>query len=235
MRVERLRSCETASMSTPTRTFRRRIGEILVNDGVVTQEQVEEALAIQKKSREPLGSILLEMGAVTESDISRTICIQYQLPFICFANYEMDEKLVQLLPKELLHQQRMLPFDKIGSILLAAVAEVPDESVLAEIAKQTKLSVALYVGYTSEITKELARLCPCDVKIRPKAGALPELDIDSENDLETELVVGETDGDADDEDSSTLAFGAGKGSFLQELDSTWDSIFETSKGQGGKK
>lgn len=222
-------------MSTPTRTSRRRIGEILVNDGVVTQDQVEEALGIQKRTKEPLGSILLEMGAVTESDISKTICVQYQLPFICFANYEIDEKLVQLAPKELLHQQRILPFDKVGGLLLTAVAEVPDESVLAELAKQTQLSVALYVAYTSEITKELTRLCPCEVKIRPQTVVRQEPENDLESDVESDLPDSDDDDEDDDDDSSTLAFGAGKGSFLQELDSTWDSIFETTKGPGGKK
>src|SRR4029453_6801803 len=74
-----------------TRTFRRRIGEILVNDGVASPEQIEEALMVQKSSGDLLGSILMDMGVVSEADIARTLCVQYQLPFICLANYEVDE------------------------------------------------------------------------------------------------------------------------------------------------
>lgn len=218
-------------MSPPNRTSRRRIGEILVNDGIVSQEQIEDALAIQKRSREPLSSILLDMGVVNEADIAKTICVQYQLPFICLNNYEIDDKLAQLLPRELLHQQKILPFDKIGEILLAAVAEVPDEAVLALIAKRTQLSLALYVGYFSEITKELTRLCPEDVTSKAQATAQEEPDIETENHLDSE---GPEDEDSDEE-SHTLTFGSGKGSFLAELDQTWDSIFDAPKDEAGKK
>ncbi len=218
-------------MNPQNRTSRRRIGEILVNDGIVSQEQIEDALAIQKRSREPLGSILLDMGVVNEADIAKTICVQYQLPFICLNNYEIDETLAQLLPRELLHQQKILPFDRIGDILLAAVAEVPEETVLALIAKRTQLSLALYVGYFSEITKELTRLCPQDVTSRAQPTAQEEPDIETENDLENE----DPEDKDSQEESPTLTFGSGKGSFLAELDSTWDSIFDAPKDEAGKK
>jgi len=214
-------------MSTSTRTFRRRIGEILVNDGIVSQEQVDEALAIQKRTLEPLGAILMDMGVVTESDIARCMCLQYQLPFISMGNYELDEKVPQLVAKEILHRHKLLPFDKVGNMLLIAVAEIPPEEVLAEIAKQTQVTVALYVGYLSEISKELERLCPCEAKSARKGE-----DSDAESYLESDSA---RDSNAKDDGEKVLVFGSPNQSFLAELDSTWDTIFEQSKEPGDSK
>ena len=77
-------------MNTVSRLYRRRIGEILVNQGLISADQLEESLAIQQKTSELLGTILLDLGLVTEADIAKTICIQYQLPFITLVNYEFD-------------------------------------------------------------------------------------------------------------------------------------------------
>ncbi|MBI4605581.1 MAG: hypothetical protein HY721_26755 [Planctomycetes bacterium] len=234
-------------MSTPIRTNRRRIGEILVNEGVVSQEQVEAALDVQRKSGGLLGTILMDMGIVTESDIAKTISVQYQLPFICLANYELDEKLVGLFPREFLHKHKLLPFDKIGDTLLIMVSEIPQDSVLAEIPKLTQLNAALYVGYYSEVTKHLETLAPLDGQPPPKAmgkgpsakpaaapagpvpvrEAAPLLEISDggpEGEEEAPLAADGDEGDLTDE-GETLVFNEGK-SFLEELDSTWNTIFE---------
>ncbi len=228
-------------MSTAVRPYRRRIGEILVNDGVVSQEQIEEALTIQQRTGDLLGTILMDMGVVTESDIAKTLCVQYQLPFISLVNYEFDEKLVTLLPKEFLHRHRILPFDKVGDMLLMMVAEIPVDSALAEIPKLTRLNAALYVGYFSEVEKSLNRLVPLkDATTTQNLGKAARA-----IDAPTQLIdVGDDDGGEDVEDSAdttttedtrTLVFGDTKQAFLEELDSTWDSIFEQTKGKAKAK
>ena len=239
-------------MTTPTRPFRRRIGEILVSDGVCSPEQIEEALGIQKKTGEMLGQVLLSMGAVSEADIARTLSLQFQLPFLAVANYEFDEKLVSLFPKEFLHKNKILPFDKIGEMLLVLVAEIPPDDVLAEIPKLTRLNAALYVGYLSEVERFLEEHCPLDARAgsaakgkggaatavaktaagsKPTAQHLPKIEIDDVDDGadEDEEAAADGDADADGEEGETIVFGGSKQSFMEELDSTWDSIFEESK------
>jgi type IV pilus assembly protein PilB len=207
-------------MSAPGRTHRRRIGEILVNEGLITAEQLEEALHIQRKTGELLGSILMDMGLVAEADIAKTICIQYQLPFICLANYDFDEKLVGLFPKEFLHRHKLFPFDKVGETLLMLVTEIPQESVIEEIPKLTRLNAALYAGYVSEVSHHLNTLAPL-VTPAP-AGVAVDAEQPSERRSQRE-----TSAEATEEPrGTTLVFGSSKESFLEELDSTWDSIFQ---------
>jgi len=212
-------------MSASGRTHRRRIGEILVNEGLVTPEQLDEALRVQKKSGELLGTVLMDMGLVAESDIAKTMCLQYQLPFITLQNYEFDDKLLQLFPKDFLHKHRLLPFDKVGDMLLVLVTEIPQDQVLEEIPKLTHLNTALYVGYLSEVTNQLNKLIPLapgNAAVKPSgkkekvsAAAAP-----------VAAIATLSDDDIEEQDGATLVFGSSKESFLEELDSTWDSIFE---------
>ena len=145
-------------MSTVSRLYRRRIGEILVNEGVITPEQLDQALELQKKNGELLGELLMDLGYVNEADIAKTICLQYQLPFLTLGNYLFDEKLFSVLPKDFLLAHKLLPFDKIGNTLLVLVTEIPSDKVLSEIPKVTQLNVALYVGMSSEVNKYLNSL-----------------------------------------------------------------------------
>ncbi|HZN60026.1 MAG TPA: hypothetical protein VFD71_18285 [Planctomycetota bacterium] len=211
-----------------TRTFRRRIGEILVNDGVASPEQIEEALVVQKSSGDLLGSILMDMGVVSEADIARTLCVQYQLPFICLANYEVDEKIVKLFPKQFLHKHKVLPFDKVGKMILLMVAEIPPEPVLEEIPKITRLDVALYVGYFSEVDTYLQKICPLQEVKKPAAP-----DKGAGQAARVQIVGGATSDEDDDGDIAGV-FGDDKGTFLEELDTTWEQIFTKAEGKGGK-
>jgi hypothetical protein len=205
-------------------THRRRIGEILVNEGLVSQEQLEEALRVQKKTGELLGSVLMDMGLVAESDIAKTMCLQYQLPFITLQNYEFDEKLLNLFPKEFLHKHRLLPFDKVGDMLLVLVTEIPGDQVLEEIPKLTHLNTALYVGYLSEVTNQLNKCIPIAGAAPAKpAGKKEKVSATAGAPVASIATLPEDD---EEQDGATLVFGSSKESFLEELDSTWDSIFE---------
>ena len=231
-------------MSTVSRLYRRRIGEILVNEGIITPEQLDQALELQKKNGELLGELLMDLGYVTEADIAKTICIQYQLPFITLENYLFEEKLFSILPKDFVLAHKLLPFDKIGNTLLVLVTEIPSDKVLSEIPKITQLNVALYVGMSSEVNKYLNNMTTG----RAKAGAKPAAAaqaaktanaakadpaagvlavrtvIDDDEDAE------DSTGDVDEgQEDAALVFGQDKESFLEELDSSWASIFPDPK------
>ena len=118
-------------MSTASRSQRRRLSNILVDQGVVSKENVQEALHIQSTTGEALGSILVGMECLTPDDIAKVICVHYQLPFIGLTNYEFDSKLVQLFPAEFLHQHIILPFDRVGQMLLCAGSVGAMQSVVS--------------------------------------------------------------------------------------------------------
>src|SRR5210317_800204 len=73
---------------------RRKFGEILVAEGLVTRDILQDALRRQHGSGLTLGEILLHDGVITEGDIVRCLSSQYQLPFIRTVNYDYETSLL---------------------------------------------------------------------------------------------------------------------------------------------
>ena len=147
-------------MSSFNRAPKPRIGEILIDMGLVTEEQVQQALGVQETTKDTLGSIMVDMGCLSDSDVTRTLVMEYQLPYIILENYELDEELVKLLSADFLHTNKLLPFDRIGDTLLCAVTEVPREEILEELSRQTGCKPGLYAASLSEVNRYLDHLAP---------------------------------------------------------------------------
>ncbi len=210
-------------MSNSNRVQRRRIDEILVDQGLVTKDHVDEALRIQQKTKETLGAILVDMGCITDMDITKTIVTRYQLPYIHLANYQVNDKLVEMFDVNYLHRHKIVPFDRIGDMLLCAVAEVPCEEVLGEIPKTTQRNVALYVAALTDVTEHLERLAPIPKEPVPDRPAKSDDDERKPRKKASMAKAGEARGGSKtqifEEESSEA--------ILEALDSLWDSIFES--------
>ena len=198
-----------------TRTHRRHVGELLIEEGVITAEQMDDALENQAKSGGLLGLILMDMGVVTETDIARVTCAQLQLPFLSLNNYELDPKLVDLFDREFLHEHQLLPFDKVGNTLLMLVTEIPTEDVLSAIPQRSGLNAGLFVGFLSEVNRQLEALVPLSVEQKAK----------HTDKTRAQAPRGKRPRSHDDVQDGGLIFSADSSTLLDELDSTWDAIF----------
>ncbi len=200
-------------MATSNRAQRRRLTNILVDEGLVSQEDVDEAIRIKNNTGENLGTILIDMDCLGPHDIPKILCTHFQLPFISFRNYDIETKLVSLFPPEFLHQHKLLPFDSVGEMLLCAVTEIPSDKTLAEIPRITKRKVALYTGLMEEIEKVLNEACP--------------LSEDSElSKRRSHLKTAKPKDPGDDAQSQAIFDGTTAETLSDQLDTTWDSIFE---------
>jgi len=83
---------------------RIRIGDLLIEHGLITQEQLETALKEQKASGQKLGSALISLGFIEEKDISNILSSQLKIPFVDLAHFKFDPNLVRLLPE--MHARR---------------------------------------------------------------------------------------------------------------------------------
>ncbi len=212
-------------MSMIGRIRRKYFGEILVNEGIVTKEQLEEALQVQKDSGDFLGAILLELGYINESDIVRTLCLQYQLPYLRPSLYELDRKLTQKFPAEFLHLHKLLPLDQMGELLLLVVTEIPTEETLKEIQGIAQSNLAIYISSISEVDRILKEMAPVGeageerIRLKRRGRAQQTLQRD---DGEEPMVEGES------ETESVSA--RGKESIIS-LDTSWESIFDEAEGK----
>lgn len=100
-----------------------RIGEILLKEGLISEEQLQLALKEQKKNGERIGYNLINLGILTEEQITSFLAKQWNLPIINLNNYNIPSKVIKLLPAEMVIKHQVIPIDKIGNILTLAMVD----------------------------------------------------------------------------------------------------------------
>ena len=138
----------------------KRLGEILLDEGLIADEQLRIALEEHKKSGGLLGEILVEMGAVSERDIARAITAQISYPYISVFNHYISKDMLALFPEGYLWEHQFLPLDRFLHILTVVCSNVLGDKVIAEIEQMTGCKVKLFVSSSSEIRAALATYCP---------------------------------------------------------------------------
>ena len=88
-----------------------RLGDVLINSNVITQEQLEDGLASQKGTGKKLGEILVEKGYVNEDDIAKALSGQLGLQTIDLLNIQIENEVLNLVPLNVLKKNKVFPFE----------------------------------------------------------------------------------------------------------------------------
>ncbi|OXX29181.1 GspE/PulE family protein [Vibrio sp. V08_P9A1T1] len=117
--------------------LRKRLGDLLVEEGIITENQVEQALAAQKRSGRKLGDTLIELGFLSEQQMLSFLSQQLSLPLIDLSRANVDIDAVQLLPEVHARRLRALIIGKNGDMLRIAMSDPADlfaqESLLTQL------------------------------------------------------------------------------------------------------
>ena len=104
----------------------KKLGEILVEKGLITQKQILTALKKQKKEGGRLGSILVELGYISDDDLISVLSEQFGVPAVDLGNIEVDEKVLKLIPQHIAERLNVFPLKREGKILHLAMANPAD-------------------------------------------------------------------------------------------------------------
>jgi len=133
---------------------------MLIADGILTEEQLRDALDIQKETGKPLGQVLVEQRYLSEEALVKAISEQYQLPFIDPTTYQIDPDLIKSFPIDMLYRYQFVPLDKIGKVMIVAVAGVIDESLDDFIQNVMECEPMYFIATYSSIMKTLEKMAP---------------------------------------------------------------------------
>jgi len=139
------------------RIITKRIGEVLLERGVITHKKLEEALAYQKEHGGLLGQVLIRLGYTTEQEIALALTAQYGFPYLPLDNYEIDGGLTTLIPVDLARRYCLIPIDRIGNALTLVMADPSNMKAIEEIELLTKCVVQTFVSTPTEIEKAIGR------------------------------------------------------------------------------
>jgi len=123
------------SSSLAGRSPAKRLGEILIEQGLIGLPQLEEALAKQQAEGGFIGEILVRLGFVKQDDIVSCLVKQCKIPHLNLLDYEVTKEVLQIIPKELCLKHNLLPIDKLGRILTIAMVNPFDVEALEEVRK----------------------------------------------------------------------------------------------------
>lgn len=154
------------------------IGTILLDEKLVTSEQLEEALSVQETTGRRLGNILVDMGFVDEEDFCRLLSEQLGLPFFDLSFYLIDPAVVALVPEHLCERYRLIALKKQGRKLTVAMMDPLNDMALEDLRILTGLEIKVVVATPSKIYHALAEAYEAIKVSRKLASEFPESPLD---------------------------------------------------------
>ncbi|MBK6421956.1 MAG: type IV-A pilus assembly ATPase PilB [Gemmatimonadetes bacterium] len=110
-----------------------RLGDILIREGLITRDQLGAALAEQKSSGHRLGYVLVKLGLIQELEITKVLARQYRMPAVDLTRFEVDPKMLKLIPSDFALKHVVLPLKREGRTLTVAMADPTQTGVLDDL------------------------------------------------------------------------------------------------------
>lgn len=109
------------------------LGQVLISKGLLKPEQLAAVLAEQKSSKQRLGYLVVKMGLVPEIEVTKILAGQFRMPAVDLARFEVDQKILKLIPAEMASRHVVLPLKREGRTLTVAVADPTDHGLLEDL------------------------------------------------------------------------------------------------------
>ena len=137
-----------------------RLGDVLVNSGVITAEQLQKGLELQKGSGRKLGETLVDEGITTEENIAKALSSQLGYEMVDLQDVSIDEEILNLVPPNILKKHKMIPFEysKMGmNVLRVAMSDPMNMAAMDDINIITNLQVEPVVATPRDVMLALDR------------------------------------------------------------------------------
>ena len=118
-----------------------RLGDLLVKEGLITRDQLKQALQEQRSSGMRLGYALVKLGIIQELEITKMLARQYRVPAVDLTKFQVDEKIIKLIPSDVAVKHHVLPLKREGRTLTVAMAEPSNATILDDLKFITRYDI----------------------------------------------------------------------------------------------
>src|SRR5687768_11163121 len=133
-------------MAAPVAVKSERLGDLLVSEGLITQEQLARAIQEQQQNGTRIGYNLIKLGFVKETDLTRLLARRYRMPAVDLKNFEVDLKVAKLVPAEITLKHQLLALKREGRTLTVAVTDPSQLGILDDLKFITGYEIFPVVG-----------------------------------------------------------------------------------------
>ena len=141
----------------PPQPVSRRLGDLLVREGLIDNEQLARALQEQKGSNDKLGSILVKLSFVTEENLIAFLSRQYGIQSITLSQLDIDPDILKLVPEQIARKYEVLPVKLQGNTLTLAMGDPTNVFALDDVGFMTNLQVIPAVASQAAIRQAIDR------------------------------------------------------------------------------
>ena len=169
-----------------------RIGEQLIHEGLVTREQLSQALDDARSNGTRVGFSLVKLGFMGEQDLVRALARQHRIPAVDLERVKLDPKILKLLPAEIALKHQVLPLRRVGRTLTVAMANPTDLGVLDDLKFVTRLDIEPVIAGDFSLRKIIEKEYEGgqDDRINDLLKQIESEDVEVVDDTEEEMSVG---------------------------------------------
>lgn len=133
-----------------------KLGQLLINNNLITEEQLKNALELQRKEGGRLGSNLIKLGFLTEEKLVAFLSKQYGVPAINLSDYKIDPSVTKFMPQEVAYKYQILPVARVGATLTIAMVDPSNVFAIDDVKFMTGYNVEPVVASESAIREAIA-------------------------------------------------------------------------------
>jgi len=135
------------------------LGQLLVDMGIISQKQLDEALTTQQQQGGLLGQILVNLGHAKEEQIAQALTVQYGYPYLPLSSCEIAPEVAKLIPKNVCKQYCLVPVDRIENTLTIAIANPLNSQAVEDIEDVAHCDVQIFISTISDINNAIEKYC----------------------------------------------------------------------------
>lgn len=150
-------STESEPPSTVTQRQKLRLGDVLVQQKLISEEQLKQTLEMQRTTGKKLGRLLIDAGVITEEALANTLARQLRAPFVNLKSFPLKTEMVRLLPEAPARRFRALVLGERGEDLLVAMSDPLDLQAYDDLVKILKRTVQIAVVAESQLAAAFDR------------------------------------------------------------------------------
>jgi len=139
------------------RIVNKQLGELLIERGIITKDQLDKALTVQREKGGLIGEILVELGFSKEEDIAQALTAQYGFPYLPLGNYDINSEVVSIIPGRVARQYLLIPIDKIGNNLTITMSNPLNIQAVEDVELLSGCNVQTFVSTSSDIKRAIEK------------------------------------------------------------------------------
>jgi type IV pilus assembly protein PilB len=161
---------------------RPRLGEVLVRNGSISAEGLDQALAEQRKRHRPLGQVLVQLGLVSDETMRQALGIQLNIPYLDLDRMDLDRTLARVINRNYARRHLLVPVSCVGPVLTVSMNDPTNHSVVDDLTRSTGYIVNVVTSSHEAIKRAFKRLYEESVEpdVVPPSSDVVEVNEDAE-------------------------------------------------------